>query len=143
MVSEGTDIPRLRVCSHLSLIRTELFFRQVLGRVLRLIPGIDNQKGWLFSFAEPSLVEYAKRLQQDIPDNVFKIEKVGELNSSKALKSSENYRQSNGNTNLNSGSEGCWHYPQTKTVVTKPEFAQQMLSFRLQGQYRQQVFSIF
>ena len=143
MVAEGTDIPRLRVCAHLSLIRTELFFRQVLGRVLRLIPMIANQKGWLFSFAEPSLVKYAKRLQQDIPDEVFKIEKVGELNSSKALKSSENHRQSNGNTNLNSGSEGCWQSPQAKTFVTNLALAQQMLSFRLQGQYRQQVFSIF
>lgn len=76
MISEGTDIPRLRVCAHISLIRTELFFRQVLGRVLRLIPGILNDKGWLFSFAEPKLIEFAQRLQQDIPDNILRIEKA-------------------------------------------------------------------
>lgn len=35
MISEGTDIPRLQVCCHLSRIRTELHFRQVLGRILR------------------------------------------------------------------------------------------------------------
>ena len=37
MISEGTDIPRLRVCCHLSRIRTELRYRQVLGRILRRI----------------------------------------------------------------------------------------------------------
>ena len=36
MISEGTDIPRLQICCHLSLIRTELHYRQVLGRVLRM-----------------------------------------------------------------------------------------------------------
>lgn len=36
MVSESTDIPRLFVCCHITTIRTEFYFRQVLGRVLRL-----------------------------------------------------------------------------------------------------------
>ena len=31
MISEGTDIPRLQVCCHLSSVKTELYFRQVLG----------------------------------------------------------------------------------------------------------------
>lgn len=35
MISEGTDIPRLRVCCHLTRVKTELHFRQVLGRILR------------------------------------------------------------------------------------------------------------
>jgi superfamily II DNA or RNA helicase len=35
MISEGTDIPRLRVCCHLTRVKTELYFRQVLGRILR------------------------------------------------------------------------------------------------------------
>ena len=35
MVSEGTNIPRLQVCCHLSRVKTELHFRQVLGRILR------------------------------------------------------------------------------------------------------------
>ena len=34
MVTEGTDIPRLQVCCHLSRICTELHFRQVLGRAV-------------------------------------------------------------------------------------------------------------
>lgn len=35
MIREGTNIPRLRVCCYLSLVTTKLYFRQVLGRVLR------------------------------------------------------------------------------------------------------------
>ncbi len=36
MISEGTDIPRLQVCCHISSVKTELYFRQVLGRILRV-----------------------------------------------------------------------------------------------------------
>ncbi|AZL86151.1 diguanylate cyclase [Aliivibrio salmonicida] len=67
MVSEGTDIPRLQVCCHLSRVKTELYFRQVLGRILRVNNG-DNQEAWLYTFAEPNLVEYAHRIDQEIPE---------------------------------------------------------------------------
>lgn len=67
MISEGVDIPRLQVCCHLSTIKTELYYRQILGRILRTISGAD-ELGWLFSFAEPTLVEYAENLKKDIPD---------------------------------------------------------------------------
>jgi len=50
MISEGTDIPRLQVCCYLSRIRTELHYRQVLGRVLRRAGDIDDQ-AWLFVLA--------------------------------------------------------------------------------------------
>ncbi|PCI65726.1 MAG: diguanylate cyclase, partial [Gammaproteobacteria bacterium] len=67
MVSEGTDIPRLQVCCHLSRIKTELYFRQVLGRVLR-VNGVIDQNAWLYTFSEPKLVEYAYRIEKDLPD---------------------------------------------------------------------------
>lgn len=67
MVSEGTNIPRLQVCCHLTRIKTELHFRQILGRVMRLTEGDMNQEAHLFAPAQPSLVEYAKRLAVDIP----------------------------------------------------------------------------
>lgn len=66
MISEGTDIPRLQVCCHMSSVKTELYFRQVLGRILR-VNGAINQQAWLFTFAEQSLIEYAERIEQDIP----------------------------------------------------------------------------
>ncbi|WP_155666040.1 DEAD/DEAH box helicase [Aliivibrio fischeri] len=67
MISEGTDIPRLQVCCHLSKVKTELYFRQVLGRVLRVNEGI-NQEAWLYTFAEPNLIKYAYRVAEEIPE---------------------------------------------------------------------------
>ncbi|MCW8885939.1 MAG: DEAD/DEAH box helicase family protein [Motiliproteus sp.] len=66
MISEGTDIPRLQVCCHLSRITTELYFRQVLGRILRTTEkcGAD---AWLYTFAEPQLVQFANRVAEEIP----------------------------------------------------------------------------
>lgn len=66
MISEGTDIPRLQVCCNLTDITTELYFRQILGRILRM----TNSKttiGYMFILAEPDLIEYAERLNQAIP----------------------------------------------------------------------------
>jgi superfamily II DNA or RNA helicase len=68
MISEGTNIPRLRVCCHLTHVKTELHFRQVLGRILRAQPR-DRSNSYFFMPAEPSLVDYAKRVEQDIPES--------------------------------------------------------------------------
>jgi len=66
MISEGTNIPRLQVCCHLTRVKTELYFRQILGRILRHT-GKTNEKGYLYLPAEPTLLEYARRLAEDIP----------------------------------------------------------------------------
>lgn len=68
MISEGTDIPRLQVCCHISSVKTELYFRQVLGRILR-VNGSINQQAWLFTFAEQNLIEFLERIEQDIPES--------------------------------------------------------------------------
>ncbi|CAK2804285.1 DEAD/DEAH box helicase family protein [Vibrio splendidus] len=68
MISEGTDIPRLQVCCHMSSVKTELYFRQVLGRILR-VNGPINHNAWLYTFAEQSLVEFSERIEQDIPES--------------------------------------------------------------------------
>lgn len=67
MISEGTDIPRLQVCCHMSAVKTELYFRQILGRILR-VNDAENQDAWLYTFAEENLVGFAERIEQDIPD---------------------------------------------------------------------------
>lgn len=67
MISEGTDIPRLQVCCHLSRIKTELYFRQILGRVLRITDS-NNEQAWLYTFSEQQLTDYAHRLNQEIPE---------------------------------------------------------------------------
>ncbi|MFA0515517.1 DEAD/DEAH box helicase [Vibrio sp. 10N.222.55.E8] len=82
MISEGTDIPRLQVCCHMSSVKTELYFRQVLGRILR-VNEAANQQAWLFTFAEQSLIEFSERIEQDIPDSCMfaKIESLIEFES--------------------------------------------------------------
>ncbi len=77
MISEGTNIPRLQVCCHLTNIKTEMHFRQILGRILRLTDSI-NQEAVLYMPAEPKLLEYAYRVKQDVPfeTDVVKFEKM-------------------------------------------------------------------
>jgi superfamily II DNA or RNA helicase len=55
MVSEGVDIPRLRVGVYATTTTTELFFRQAVGRFVRWTPGIQNQKAYLFIPDDPRL----------------------------------------------------------------------------------------
>ncbi|WP_434519678.1 DEAD/DEAH box helicase [Pseudomonas sp. NFX1] len=69
MISEGTDIPRLQVCCYLSRVRTELHFRQVLGRVLRRT-GHEDREAWLYVIAEPSLLQFSRRVAEDLPDDL-------------------------------------------------------------------------
>ena len=66
MISEGTNIPRLRVCCYLSLVTTELYFRQVLGRVLRS-QYAPVETGYLIVPAHPRLLEYSNRIAEEVP----------------------------------------------------------------------------
>ena len=66
MVSEGTNIPRLQVCIHLTNIVTELHFRQILGRILRFTNS-PTQIGYLFMLAHPELIDFANRVSEDVP----------------------------------------------------------------------------
>tara|TARA_B110000467_G_C18294209_1_gene466813 strand:- start:143 stop:1576 length:1434 start_codon:yes stop_codon:yes gene_type:complete len=77
MISEGTNIPRLQVCCHLTNIKTEMHFRQILGRILR-VTNSTNQEAVLYMPAEPKLLEYAYRVKQDVPfeADVVKFEKM-------------------------------------------------------------------
>ena len=77
MISEGTNIPRLQVCCHLTNIKTEMHFRQILGRILRMTEA-KNQEAVMYMPAEPKLLEYANRVKQDVPfeADVVKFEKM-------------------------------------------------------------------
>jgi superfamily II DNA or RNA helicase len=48
MVSEGVDIPRLRVGVYATATTTDLFFRQAVGRLVRWMPGVTDQRAWLY-----------------------------------------------------------------------------------------------
>ena len=55
MVSEGVDIPRLRVGVYATTTTTDLFFRQAVGRLVRWVPGVRDQRAWLFIPDDPRL----------------------------------------------------------------------------------------
>jgi superfamily II DNA or RNA helicase len=55
MVSEGVDIPRLRVGVYATTTTTDLFFRQAVGRFVRWVPGIRDQRAWLYLPDDPRL----------------------------------------------------------------------------------------
>ena len=59
MVSEGIDIPRLRVGVYASTTLTELAFRQAVGRFVRIIAGLGEQNAAFYMPAHPALVRYA------------------------------------------------------------------------------------
>ncbi|HLF40567.1 MAG TPA: DEAD/DEAH box helicase [Acidimicrobiia bacterium] len=59
MVSEGVDIPRLRVGVFATTTTTELFFRQAVGRLVRWTRGTRGQKSFLFIPDEPRLAARA------------------------------------------------------------------------------------
>jgi len=55
MVSEGVDIPRLRVGVYATSTTTDLFFRQAVGRLVRFVPGTDRQDAYCFLPDDPRL----------------------------------------------------------------------------------------
>lgn len=61
-VSEGTDIKRLQVLCWLTNTTSELFFRQLIGRVSRYTGG-DDQQSMVFLPADPRLVACAKNIE--------------------------------------------------------------------------------
>jgi superfamily II DNA or RNA helicase len=64
MVSEGVDIPRLRVGVYATAARTELFFRQVVGRFIRVTPGGPrNQMSYLLMPADFRLKALAHEIE--------------------------------------------------------------------------------
>jgi superfamily II DNA or RNA helicase len=64
MVSEGVDIPRLRVGVYATTTATELFFRQAVGRLVRWTRGIPRQRAWLFIPDDPRLRTHAARVAE-------------------------------------------------------------------------------
>jgi len=59
MVSEGVDIPRLRVGVFATTTSTELFFRQAVGRFVRWQAGRPTQKAYVYIPDDPRLRSHA------------------------------------------------------------------------------------
>ena len=65
MVSEGVDIPRLRVGVYATAARTELFFRQVVGRFIRATPRPRRQMSYLLMPADSRLKALAHEIEME------------------------------------------------------------------------------
>jgi superfamily II DNA or RNA helicase len=66
MVSEGVDIPRLRVGVYASAAKTPLIFRQVVGRFVRTIAGRPGDMSWLYLPADPVLRRHAADVEGEL-----------------------------------------------------------------------------
>ena len=65
MVSEGVDVPRLRVGVYATTARTELFFRQVIGRFIRRTPAPKDQMSHVFLPSDPRLKRLATQIEEE------------------------------------------------------------------------------
>jgi superfamily II DNA or RNA helicase len=66
MVSEGVDIPRLRVGVYATAAKTPLVFRQIVGRFVRTLPGRPADPSWLFLPADPVLRAHAAEVEREL-----------------------------------------------------------------------------
>jgi superfamily II DNA or RNA helicase len=67
MVSEGVDIPRLRVGVYATTVRTKMYFRQFLGRIVRRISTLRSlQVAYCYLPADPTLTRLAEEIEQEI-----------------------------------------------------------------------------
>jgi superfamily II DNA or RNA helicase len=61
-VSEGTDIKRLQVLCYLTNTTSELFFRQLVGRVSR-VRGMEDYEAYVYLPADPRLIRCAQNIE--------------------------------------------------------------------------------
>ena len=71
MVSEGVDIPRLRVGVYATAAKTPLIFRQIVGRFVRTIPtdrrsASGAEPSWLYLPADPTLRAHASEVETEL-----------------------------------------------------------------------------
>jgi superfamily II DNA or RNA helicase len=70
MVSEGVDIPRLRLLVYLPHALTELAFRQAIGRVVRTAGPQDDTRAYVVMPCLDTLETYARRVEDEMPSSV-------------------------------------------------------------------------
>lgn len=66
MVSEGVDIPRLGIVVYAAKTRTPLFFRQVVGRIVRKRHGDPEFNARMFIPAIPALMQHAAAIEDEL-----------------------------------------------------------------------------
>jgi superfamily II DNA or RNA helicase len=82
MVSEGVDIPRLRVGVYATAAKTPLVFRQIVGRFVRTLPDRPRgERSWLFLPADPSLRAHAADVECELRHVLRPVEDEAEVRS--------------------------------------------------------------
>ena len=72
MVSEGVDVPRLVLAAYATVKRTDLFFRQAVGRVVRRRAGDPaDLVATVFMPADPTLTACAERVEVELRQQVI------------------------------------------------------------------------
>ena len=66
MVSEGVDIPRLRVGVYATAAKTPLMFRQIVGRFVRTLAGRPAEPSYLFLPADRLLRAHAAEVETEL-----------------------------------------------------------------------------
>ncbi len=66
MVSEGVDIPRLRIGIYATAAKTPLIFRQIVGRFVRTIPGRAVDPSWVYLPADGVLRAHAADVEREL-----------------------------------------------------------------------------
>src|SRR5690606_16142540 len=80
MVSEGVDIPRLRIGVFATTTGTELFFRQVVGRFVRHTGGPARQeRAWLFIPDDPKIRHFAHTVAEQRRHSLRRVWEEGEV----------------------------------------------------------------
>jgi len=148
MISEGTNIPRLQVCCHLTRIKTELHFRQTLGRILRITDS-PNQDACLFMPAEKSLIEYACRVAKDVPNenSVVRFEKSKAkiiLDEYSEAHSSDSNKEHDIGYQMNIGKSNDTQYIETSPPPNQPSLLTQTYEATLNvfGRFQQDILAV-
>jgi superfamily II DNA or RNA helicase len=84
MVSEGVDIPRLRVGVYATAAKTPLIFRQIVGRFVRTLPGRPVAPSWLYVPADPVLRDHAATIEHELRGVLRRREDGEELEEERA-----------------------------------------------------------
>lgn len=100
MVSEGVDIRRLRVGVWATNIQTELFFRQVVGRIVRMADKPDDQSAWQYIPKLEPLTTFANSMK------VERAHAIDDLGAIEDLLERERSERQEGQSSRFNGSDG-------------------------------------
>lgn len=76
MISEGVDIPRLRSLVYATNKTTQLYFEQILGRIVRVEEGRELANGLVYLPSDPRLLKLADEFKQERDFVIDTVERI-------------------------------------------------------------------